>query len=345
MPLTSIIITTHNRPQLLTRAVESARAAGTKIEVIVVDDASSDETAAVCATLPGIKYLRLERNQRVAGARNVGLLASSGEYVSFLDDDDLRLPNSLDQQVKLLEADERAGLVYGQAIVADQQVSPMNEIEKHAGRDACAPSIYPLECPDGDVFWHLLSQNFIPCGSAVFRRSCLDRIGLLDSELPGLDDWDLWIRIAELYPIIALAKPVMIWRRSTPVSGQGTSQAADIVSQAVRQFRHWWMKIPRAATAPARIRRAAWREFSANMAAHLVYEAFRALRLGSLHLAARNFFALSHPGILAVARLAGRRKFPGLRRRTVGQEPKTSASYSINSRAPEEGPMTIAIRK
>src|SRR2546422_9360127 len=110
MSLTSIIITTHDRPQLLGRAVQSARAAGTSIEVIVVDDASTDETARVCRTLSA-HYVRVERNQQVAGARNIGLLASCGEYVTFLDDDDQRLPNSLDDQVRLLEADRQAGLI------------------------------------------------------------------------------------------------------------------------------------------------------------------------------------------------------------------------------------------
>jgi len=315
MSLTSVIIPTHNRPHLLSRAVESARAAGTNLEVIVVDDASTDETANVCATLRGIKYVRVERNQRVAGARNVGLLVSSGEFVSFLDDDDLRLPNSLDEQVKLLEADKQAGLIYGQAILGDQAGQPTNHV-------------YPLVCPHGDAFWDLLGQNFIPCGSAVFRRSCLNRVGLLDSDLPGIDDWDLWIRIAELYPIIALAKPVMIWRRSTPVSEQGTSQAADIVSQGVRQFRHWWLKLPRATKAPAKMRRLAWQRFSANMSAHLIWEAIRSLRLGDVRQATKNIFSLTHLGPLVMVRLVRRRSILQLLRKTVGQARRTSASYS-----------------
>ena len=157
MPLASIIITTHNRPLLLRRAVESAHAAARDVEIIVVDDASTDETARVCQPLPGIKYQRIDRNQGVAGARNVGLLVSSGSYITFLDDDDVRLPNSLDAQVKLLDADESAGLVYGQAIYADQLGQPSNDL-------------YPQICPEGDIFWKLLAQNFIPCGSAVFRR-------------------------------------------------------------------------------------------------------------------------------------------------------------------------------
>ena len=321
MSLTSIIIPTHNRPHLLFRAVESARAAGTNIEVIVVDDASTDETATVCKTLRGIKYVRAEHNQGVAGARNIGLLASSGEYVTFLDDDDQRLPNSLDEQVKLLEIDKHAGLVYGQAILGDQSGKPTNEI-------------YPLACPQGDTFWDLLRQNFIPCGSAVFRRSSLNCVGLSDSTIPGLDDWDLWIRIAELYPVIALEKPVVIWRRSTPVSGQGSSQAADIVSEAVRQFRQWWIKLPRAANAPSQMRRVAWRYFSANMAAHLIWEAIRSLRLGEMRQATKNTLALSRLGPLALVRLVRQRG--RLLRTIIGQARKTSASYSDSISRPVE---------
>jgi cellulose synthase/poly-beta-1,6-N-acetylglucosamine synthase-like glycosyltransferase len=291
MPLTSIIITTHSRPHLLPRAVESARAAGTNVEVIVVDDASNDETGNVCKSMVGINYVRVERSQHVAGARNVGLLASRGEYVTFLDDDDLRLPDSVDEQVELLEADRQAGLVYGQAICGDQQGEPTSHVYSH---------VYP----QGDVFWTLLSQNFIPCGSAVFRRSCLKRVGLLDDGLPGIDDWDLWVRIAELYRIIALQKSVMIWRRSTPVSGQGSSRAADVASQSVRQFRQGWMKLPRAATATPETRRAAWRQFSANVAAHLVWEAMRSLRYGNVTQATRNTFAVLRLCPLSAVRLA-----------------------------------------
>ncbi|MGZ8847657.1 MAG: glycosyltransferase family 2 protein, partial [Pyrinomonadaceae bacterium] len=104
MARVSVIIPTHSRPGFLPRAVASARAAGTDVEIIVVDDASSDETAEIYRGIADIKYVRLERNQGVAGARNVGILRSTSKYVAFLDDDDLRLPGSLDVQVEALEA-------------------------------------------------------------------------------------------------------------------------------------------------------------------------------------------------------------------------------------------------
>jgi hypothetical protein len=294
MPKASIIITTHNRPHLLPRAVSSARASGTDVEVVVVDDASLDETAAVCKELPGINYVRVEHNQRVAGARNIGVVASRGEYLSFLDDDDTRLADSLDTQIEALVREPQAGLIYGQAIWGDQECRPSNKS-------------YPSDCPQGDVFWKLLVRNFIPCGSVVFRRSCLSRVGLLDDSIPGLDDWDLWVRIAEIYPIVTAETPVLIWRRSTPVSGQGTSQAARLVSRSVQQFRDCWMNLPRAASAAPQARRAVWREFSENMAEHLIWESVRAFHCGEIRQPLKNLSRLSWLAPLSLVRIAKHR--------------------------------------
>jgi glycosyltransferase involved in cell wall biosynthesis len=264
MPTASIIITTHDRPQLLPRAIESARNAGTDVEVVIVDDASSDETACVCRTISDIRYVRVERNQGVAGARNIGLLTSTGDFITFLDDDDLRLPQSLDLQIAALDSAPGAGLIYGQALVANQSGDVTS-----AGN--------PKQCPQGDVFWALMGRNFIPCGTAVFRRSCLFRVGLLDAAVPGIDDWDLWLRLAALYPVLALEQPVLIWRRSTPASRQGTSDASALAAICTRQFHRKWLKLPRALNASSSVRRDARRRFSNYMARHLALETGRAL--------------------------------------------------------------------
>jgi glycosyltransferase involved in cell wall biosynthesis len=277
MQRVSIIITTHNRPRLLSRAVVSARLAGRAAEIVVVDDASTDETGEVCRSLQGIRYVRVERRQGVACARNVGLRASSGEYISFLDDDDERVPGSLDVQVEHLDAEPRAALIYGQALI----VGDSGAETRH---------LYPEHCPRGDIFWELLGQNFIPCGSVVFRRSCLTSVGLLDESVPGIDDWDLWIRMAEHFKITATGQPVYSWRRSAPGSGQGSSSGARMVRMAVRQFRERWMRLGRAAHAPRSTRRAAWHAFSGRMARHLVWEAVRAHAAGRTRQAAENIF-------------------------------------------------------
>lgn len=287
MPRTSIIITTRSRPRLLPRAIASARASGKDVEIVVVDDASTDETAEVCRTIPGIKYVRIDRNQGVAGARNIGLVASSGEYLAFLDDDDVRLPGSLDQQIRILDQTPEAMMIYAQAIPEDAD-------------GACRPP-YPQEGPQGDIFWDLMVRNFIPSGSAVFRRACISRIGLLDETIPGLDDWDLWIRIAELFPVAVIETPVMIWRQSTESSAQGSSDTLHLIESGRKRFRRDWMRLPRVVGAESEKKKSVWRAFSQNIAEHLAWESFAAIRNAQITRASKGLRTLLqlHPSALS----------------------------------------------
>lgn len=258
----SIVIPTHNRPHLLPGAVESARAAGANVEVIVVDDASVDETAAICRSFPGIKYIRLERNQGTAGARNVGILQSSGRYIAFLDDDDRRLPGSLDAQFEALEANPQAGFACGAMVMTDQEYQPTGEV------------IVPKH-PDGDVFWELLELDFpvMPL-STLIRKECLLTVGLLNTHLDGIDDWDAFTRIAEIYPVIVLEEPMGLYRQPTASSGQGSSARAAQLRRVARHQRQL-LKLPRVVNAPASKRREARRRALNRIADTLLWSAAR----------------------------------------------------------------------
>jgi len=109
LPSVSVVITTYNRSELLPRAIESALNAGTDLEVIVVDDCSTDDTPEVCAHIPGIRYVRLDANRGLANARNVGIAESSSEFIALLDDDDLgRRAAGLVERAALLVSDDTA---------------------------------------------------------------------------------------------------------------------------------------------------------------------------------------------------------------------------------------------
>jgi glycosyltransferase involved in cell wall biosynthesis len=264
MPNVSVIIPTHNRPHLLPRAVESARLAGSDVEVIVVDDASTDETAAICQGLKGIKYIRLNRNQGVAGARNVGILASSTEYIAFLDDDDLRLPSTLDLQLEALEKNPEAGFVCGAMRMMDQNYQPTGEVSRprHAS---------------GDLFWELLELDFpvMPL-SVLIRKGCFLHIGLLNARLCGIDDWDIFVRLAELYPVLVMQQVIGLYRQPSPLSGQGSSsQSAQLRRAARHQLR--LLQLPRAMGASAQRRREARRRAVNRIADTLLWNAARRL--------------------------------------------------------------------
>ena len=273
----SLIITTFNRPHLLPRAVESALRAGSDVEVIVVDDASSDSTASVCATLPGIKYLRLDRNQGVAGARNVGLLESSGDFVAFLDDDDLRLPGSLDHQVSLLEAVPEAGFIAGGVLLADQNCIPTGEVAMPRAES-------------GDLFWKVLELDLhlIPA-SVVVRKTCFFEVGAFNRHLAGIDDWDMWTRIAEVRPVLVDHRAVCVYRRATPASGQGSSDLARHLHAAAKHQTQL-LALPRAEGAPAWRRRAVRQSTRRRVADTLSWRAAEELPRGFFRFAAANFF-------------------------------------------------------
>ncbi|ETW92196.1 MAG: hypothetical protein ETSY1_44730 [Candidatus Entotheonella factor] len=251
---------------MLPRVVESARKAGEDVEVVIVDDASIDETAKVCQTLEGIRYIRLDQNQGVAGARNVGILGCSGDYITFLDDDDLRLPGSLDLQLKALEAAPEAGFVYGRVIEGDDDCNPTSTAR-------------PQHCPTGDIFWQVLGWFFPPSRTVVFRKSCLLYVGMLNPALSGVDDWDLWIRIAERFPVTAVEESVAIWRGARATSGQGSSNWAKIIEAGTRAHEHG-LKLPRAVAAPESKRREVHQRFLDNISDSLIYRTALALKEG-----------------------------------------------------------------
>ncbi len=265
----SIIIPTHARPRMLGRAVESARRAGTDVEIVVVDDGSVDETRDVCAALPDIVYIRLDTQRGVGYARSAGIEASSRTYISFLDDDDVRLPGSIDRQVAVLEASPDAALVYGQVFGANQRL-------QRNGR------VYPSICPSGDVFWRLLAHNFIPSISAVVRRSVLARVGGGPrQDCAPSDDWDLWLRITEHHPVAVLPEPVAIYREPTLWSNQGSSRAIDLVPAALRIIERSAF-LPRVLADPDAFRRAT-ALMKQRMANRLLWETVEAARFGDAY--------------------------------------------------------------
>src|SRR5258706_14483083 len=275
MPSVSIIIATWNRPQFLPGAVASARAAGTDVEIIVVDDASQDETSAVCAQLPGINYIRLDRNQGVAGARNLGILASTAEFVAFLDDDDLRLPGSLDLQVTRLAAAHEVGFVCGAMLIADQNYRPSGEVSS------------PPKMGE-NAFWQLLELDFpvMPL-SVVIRKQCFLSAGLLNSRISGIDDWDILVRIAELFPVMTMSEPVGIYRQAAPGSGQGSSaQSGQLGGAAKHQLQLF--ALPRVNSLSRSQRQAIRRRTINRVADTLLWNAWRSLPQKEFGFAAAN---------------------------------------------------------
>lgn len=184
MTLISIIIPTYNHLRFVCQAVDSAlNQTFATTEVIVVDDGSTDETQGALAKYKGrINYI-YQNNHGLSAARNTGLRAARGNYLLFLDADDLIPPNSLELLSQYLDTNPDWGLVYsGWQFVDENNSHILGEIRPHK---------------QGQVLKDLLRRDFyFSTGAGLIRRECFERVGLFDESLKAAEDIDMWVRIA-----------------------------------------------------------------------------------------------------------------------------------------------------
>jgi len=183
-PIVSVIVPCFNMGRLLGDALESLRAQTlTAWECIVVDDGSTDGATAVAHQRERDSIARLVEmsHSGPSAARNAGLVHARGDYLHFLDADDLIDPDALRT---LVEAATRAK--------ADVVMSGHREttLAGRLLREANAPTLRP------DAFHALLRTNLAPCHAVLVRRDMVERVGGFDPALFGHEDWDLWLRLA-----------------------------------------------------------------------------------------------------------------------------------------------------
>ena len=193
MPRFSVVVPAYNAVRTIEATMRSVLAqTETELELIVVDDGSTDETpalvAAIAAADPRVELLE-QPNQGTAGARNAGIARASARYVSFLDNDDLWMPRYLESMGKALDAAPIAGFAYCDAwslVDATSQIRRRTELDTRPGP---AP-----DAPWADVFMALASRNFV-MSSVTIRSEALAECGGFDREIAGTDDYDLWFRL------------------------------------------------------------------------------------------------------------------------------------------------------
>jgi glycosyltransferase involved in cell wall biosynthesis len=203
MPRVSAIIPTHNRKDFALEAVASvlAQTYG-DYELIVVDDGSEDGTRE--ALQPYGERLRYvyQDNNGVSSARNLGLGLARGEFIAFLDSDDLWLPEKLGVQVAFMDEHPEAQICYTDEIWIRRgaRVNPRKRHAKYSGE------IYP-QC---------LPLCIISPSSALMRRGLFEKIGTFDPALPVCEDYDLWLRVAARFPVFFIPQQLIVKRGGHP---------------------------------------------------------------------------------------------------------------------------------
>jgi len=211
-PLVSVIIPCYNGEKFIGEAIESVlNQTYQNFEIIIVDDGSTDGSRSVIKPFlndPRIKLVEHGQNRGIPAARNTGIKMSKGEFIAFLDQDDLWLPEKLERQIAVFEhSPPDVGLVFS-------NINTINS--KGIVKEYLSERHVPLhinELSQQEVLKALFLHNFIPMITVLVRRACFDTVGLLDESLRGgSDDYDFCLRLAAKYKIKYLNIPLALHR-------------------------------------------------------------------------------------------------------------------------------------
>jgi glycosyltransferase involved in cell wall biosynthesis len=215
LPVVSVIIPTFNRAGWVVEAIDSVLAQDYRsIELIVVDDGSTDTTPQRMQTYASdLTYIR-RPHQGVSAARNCGVSASQGGLIAFLDSDDLWLPSKITAQVALFEQNPQLQACYTDEIWIRRgvRVNPKHIHRKHSGW----------------IFHQSLPLCTISPSAIMLRRSQWDRLGGFDERLPACEDYDLWLRLTSMVPIHLLPERLIVKRGGHPDQLSHTVPVLDI---------------------------------------------------------------------------------------------------------------------
>lgn len=198
----SVVIATYNRAQQVKEAIDSVLAQSEPVrEVIVVDDGSKDNTREQLLAYGDRIRPFFQANGGASAARNLAMRNARGEWLAFLDDDDVWLPTKIEKQMDMVKQNPRLGLVYCSDYAVDEQLR----------------ILYPRNAaPEnrGDVFDRLLIKNFIFTSCVIARRDLVEKAGYMDLEFKFAQDWDLWLKVLADSEADFVADPQVLYRQS-----------------------------------------------------------------------------------------------------------------------------------
>lgn len=222
-PQVSVVITCYNYGSYLDTSLSSVlQQSVADFEIIIIDDGSSDNTAEIVKPYlqdPRIRYI-FQENAGQPKAKNRGILESRGDFVAFLDADDVWMPRKLEKQLALF-SDTQVGVVYSRRlwINPDGDETQGNERTLHRGR----------------ILNQMFVDNFICFSSSVVRRTLLLEVGAFDENLPMGIDYDLWIRLAAICDFDYVDEPLVKYRTGHANLSRNTLRRYDCAEKIMRK--------------------------------------------------------------------------------------------------------------
>lgn len=236
-PLVSVVVPAHNAGSYLRECIESVVSQDySPLELIVVDDGSTDDTPNILSEYAHRICAIKQENSGAAAARNNGMARAAGKYIAFLDSDDVWLPGKLRQQVAVLEDDPAVGLVCSRwrCWYPDESGSyPPHDKEAAPRREEAAPG------KSGWLYTDLLKGCIVWTSTVVIRREVVDAVGGFDPELRRGQDYDYWLRVSRVTQIKELEDELALYRMddaATVRKAGGVNWELAVVSRAVERW-------------------------------------------------------------------------------------------------------------
>lgn len=203
MSLISVVIPVYNNEKTIQKTIESVlKQTFSDFEILVINDGSQDATLDIIASIEDsrLKVFSYPNSGVVAIGRNRGISHACGEFIAFLDADDLWAIDKLETQLEALQSNPHAALAYSWVDFIDEFGQPLG-----AGIHKTF---------NGDVFAKILTDNFIVTGSnPLIRKQALIEVGGFDDSLALMDDWDMWLRLAAGFHFVAVSSSQILYRR------------------------------------------------------------------------------------------------------------------------------------
>jgi len=227
MPKISVVIPVYNGEKTIQKTIESVlKQTWQDFELIVINDGSQDATLEILSSIqdPRLQILSYD-NAGLASSRNRGIDQAQGEFISFLDADDLWTSDKLEAQFQALQEHPEAAVAYSWTDYIDQLSQFL-----HSGRHITI---------NGNVYQHLLVNNFLENGSnPLIRKQALNQVGKFDTSLKAGEDWDMWLRLAVHYQFVAVPLPQILYRVSADsMSSQIKNQEIECLKVIEKTFK------------------------------------------------------------------------------------------------------------
>jgi glycosyltransferase involved in cell wall biosynthesis len=261
-PIVTVVIPCFDQGRFLSDAIESVLGQTYQaLEVIVVNDGSTDETVSVARCYPGVRYIE-QRNQGTAAARNAGLRDGSGEFIVFLDADDQLLPHAVATGLQSLRAHPDWAFASGHVYLRQED-----------GGEAAVPA--HEEFVDAPYIELLRSNHIWTPGAVIYRRSVFDDVGGFDSSAGGSADYELNIRIARRFPFGCHHQVVLEYRQHR----RNMSSDLGLMLRSAVTVRRWQSEHERGDAMAARAWKAGIRIVQADFGGRLIHQVKSDLRV------------------------------------------------------------------